>query len=146
MHSVVLNSAQITILRLMLRLQLIRSLRMTLGSYRQGTASESYALNYSLGFIDRHEAADMTLRLVEEKMLQNRQPAFELMLDEATHSELSRIVDFPYSTAQIPDGDQADAGRILKLIQDEREGLRMAFSLTEATPVPNMTTSGKFRQ
>lgn len=146
---VTLTPKQIVTLRLMLRLQKIRALRLALASYKSGASSEDRALATIIEREDIINFSDWPLLLAESEALRTNQPQV-IGLQERAHKFLKFAFEVTYSTWNLPGGTQAEQASMLELIRAETEGIKLAFqtasSEAEVVGVVQQSPSPSFKQ
>lgn len=139
--SVTLN--QLATMRLMLRLQHLRAIRIGMQQFRAGALNEWQAVGKVLQREDQIQKVDLQLMKAEEEAAQEsvaarlhgKSPNVPVNLclhnDEVTF--LETVALHIYGTDAMPGSGQAEQGRILQSIQQEREGIILALkTATEA--------------
>lgn len=135
MYSVTMTIKQLATLRLMLRLQKVRSIRKGLHAFKEG-APEVVVLSRFLQTDDMIANIDLPLMRVERTVLDGRtgvdsRTLVDVILEDDHLEFCKKTVNFPYS-ADGTLGSQAEQGAVLHVIKEEAEGLRLALGTATA--------------
>lgn len=140
-HYVTLTLKQMSHLRMLCRLQRIRAIRITLDGYKNMGLREDQAIGSLMEREDAIGGIDGFLMFAEHNAMTHGLPTFTFGLDEGYLAGFKSLIEFPYSTAQLPGGSQGEAAQVLLMIEQEREGLILALSQT-SEPLPVITQRG----
>jgi hypothetical protein len=134
-YSITLTLRQLAVLRLMLRFQKVRAIRIGLQKFRAGTVHEVQALAEIVGREDRINHLDLGLMIAEQHAAAQGGDG-HTPVNVFTNGRGLEFFRETAGTAYGADGafgPQSEQAEILQAIAEEQEGLKLA--LKTATPV-----------